>query len=103
MVWRCHKLVREGILAMKKVMRRPSVVSEINRTIVEYHISQKHVTGFLASTVFSLENAHKVPGKTSSHFVTHSDMFKLQFNQSLITTLKGYPDFFRLSLPQAEL
>ena len=59
MVLRCHKLVREGILAMKKVMGRPSEVSEMNRTIVEYHISQKHVTDFLASSVFSLENAKK--------------------------------------------
>ena len=48
---------------MKKVMGRPSEVSEMNRTIVEYHISQKHVTDLLASTVFSLENAQKVPGK----------------------------------------
>ena len=103
MVLRCHKLVREGILAMIKVMGRPSKVSEMNRTMVEYHISQKHITYFLASTVFSLENAQKVPWKTSSQFVTHSDMFKLEFYPSLITTQNGYPDFSRLNLPQAEV
>ena len=89
MVLRCHKLVREGILAMKKVMGRPSEVSEMNRTIVEYHISQKHVTDFLASTVFILENALKVPGKICTQRHTHSDVFKWEFYPSLITTQEG--------------
>ena len=89
MVLRCVKLVREGILAMKKVMGRPSEVSEMNRTIVEYHISQKHVTDLLASTVFSLENAQKVPGKIWTREDTPSDMFKFEFYPSLITTQEG--------------
>ena len=88
---------------MKKVMGRPSEVSEMNRTIVEYHISQKHVTGFLASTVFSLENAQKVPGKIWTREDTPSDMFKFEFYPSLITTQEGYPDFTRLCLAQADI
>ena len=74
---------------MKKVMGRPSEVSEMNRTIVEYHISQKHVTDLLASTVFSLENAQKVPGKIWTREDTPSDMFKFEFYPSLITTQEG--------------
>ena len=89
MVLRCVKLVREGILAIKKVMERPSEVSEMNRTIVEYHISQKHITDCLASTVFILENALKVPGKIWTQEYTHSDVFKLEFYPSLITIQEG--------------
>ena len=89
MVLRCNKLVRKGISAIKKVIGRPSGVSEMNSTIVEYHVSQKHVTDFLASTVFSLENAQKVPGKIWTREDTPSDMFKFEFYPSLITTQEG--------------